>query len=51
METYTSEKMQIEAFNYEPKNLLKCWGILALFSAVYIFIGLIFLEMVDRDKR
>ena len=51
VEKYTSEKMQIEAFNYEPKNLLKCWGILALFSAVYIFIGLIFLEMVDRDKR
>ena len=51
LEKYTAQKLQVEAFAYEKKNLLKCWGILALFSVVYVAIGTIFLEMIDRDKR
>ena len=51
VETYTAEKMQVKEFEYTRKNLLKCWGILAAFSAIYAIIGLLCLEMVDKDKR
>ena len=51
VETYTAQKMQVKDYAYTKSNLLKCWGILALFSAIYALIGLVFLEMVDRDKR
>ena len=51
VERYTAEKMQMKEYNYDKGNLLKCWGILALFAVIYLLIGLIFLEMVDKDKR
>ena len=35
----------------EAKTLLKVWGLLILFSVVYILIGIIALKQVDRDKR
>ncbi len=51
VETYTAQKMQVKEFAFDKGNLAKCWGILALFSAIYAVIGLIALEMVDKDKR
>ena len=51
LQTYTASKLQEEDFTYEKGNLAKSWGILVVFSAVYALIGLVFLEMVDRDKR
>ncbi len=51
LEVYTATKLQEKAFAYEKDNLLKCWGILALFSLAYALIGLVCLEFVDKDKR
>ena len=51
VETYTATKLKEPAYNYSKGNLLKCWGILAAFGALYVLIGLIFLEMIDKDKR
>ena len=51
LEKYTAQKLQNKNFAYDKGNLLKCWGVLAAFSAVYVLIGLLFLEMVDKDKR
>ena len=43
--------MQVKEFAFDKGNLAECWGILALFAAIYAVIGLIALEMVDKDKR
>jgi hypothetical protein len=51
LETYTASKLKEESFNYTKPNLLKSWGVLALFSGIYALIGLLFLELIDRDKR
>ena len=51
IESYTATKLYKEEFEYSKENLLRCWGILALFAAVYALIGLIALEFVDKDKR
>jgi hypothetical protein len=51
LEVYTATKLQEENFAYNKDNLLKCWGILALFSLAYALIGLVCLEFVDKDKR
>ena len=48
---YTAQKLQEPAFEYTKGNLLKCWGILLLFSVVYVIIGTLILEMIDKDKR
>ena len=51
LQTYTAQKLQNADFAYEKGNLWKCWWVLILFSAGYVIIGLIFLEMIDKDKR
>ena len=51
LQTYTAEKLQVKEFEYTKANLLKSWGILAGFAAVYVLIGLILLEFIDKDKR
>ncbi len=51
LQRYTAQKLQEPAFAYTKENLWKCWGILLLFGAVYIVIGTLFLELIDRDKR
>ncbi len=48
---YTAEKLQDENFTYTKSNLLKCWGILALFALIYVALGTIVLEFIDKDKR
>ena len=48
---YSSSKMQIADYEYTVPNMWKCWGVLIIFSAVYVLIGLAFLEFIDRDKR
>ena len=51
IESYTATKLYVEEYEYTKENLLKCWGILALFAAAYALIGLIALEFDDKDKR
>ena len=51
LETYTAQRLVNPDFEYTKSNLTKCWMILILFGAIYILIGLIFLERIDRDKR
>ena len=51
LQTYTAEKLQDADYVYEKGNLLKCWGILLWSAAIYALAGLLFLEMVDKDKR
>ena len=48
---YTAQKLQDKKFEYTKPNLLKSWGILLLFAAIYVIIGTLFLEMIDKDKR
>jgi hypothetical protein len=51
IQAYTAQKLQEPKFAYDRSNLLKCWGILLLFSAIYVIIGTLVLEMIDKDKR
>ena len=51
IQAYTAQKLQEPKFEYSKSNLLKCWGILLLFGAVYILIGTLILELIDKDKR
>ena len=51
LETYTAQRLVNPDFEYTKSNLTKCWMILILFGAIYILIGLIFLERIDKDKR
>ena len=51
VQKYTAQKLQEPKFAYEKNNLLKCWGILLLFAALYVIIGTLVLEMIDKDKR
>ena len=51
VQTYSASKLQENDYRYTQENLLKAWGTLAAFGAVYALIGLLFLEGVDRDKR
>ncbi len=51
LEEYTASKLQKPDYEYTRKNLLMSWVRLAVFSLVYALIGLIFLELIDKDKR
>ena len=51
IQAYTAQKLQEPKFAYDRSNLLKCWGILLLFSAIYVIIGTLVLEMIDKDRR
>ena len=51
IQAYTAQKLQEPKFEYSKLNLLKCWGILLLFGAIYIIIGTLILELIDKDKR
>ncbi len=51
VQAYTAQKLQDENFEYTKENLLRCWGLLALFSLIYIMLGTIALEFIDKDKR
>ncbi len=47
----TAANLQKEEYEFSRENVLKNWGMLAGFSLLYILIGLLFLEQVDRDRR
>ena len=47
----TAENLQKEQYAFTTRNILKSWGILLGFAVLYVLIGLVFLEQVDRDKR
>ena len=49
--TLTASQLQNASYVFTRENVLKNWGVLLIFIALYVLIGLIFLEMVDRDKR
>lgn len=46
-----AEMSQNPNYNYDLQNLLACWGFLILFSVIYAFIAVVFLEAIDKDKR
>ncbi len=48
---WSGKHNQNPVYAFEPENVLKCWGYLLLFTAVYALIAVIFLEFIDRDKR
>lgn len=43
--------MEKEAYAFENGHVIKAWGILACFAVLYLVIGIICLEFVDKDKR
>lgn len=47
----SAQSMQSALYNADPLNILLCWGVLIGFAALYIAVGTIALEFVDRDKR
>ena len=47
----TASQLQNASYEFTTENVLLNWGILAGFIVLYVLIGLIFLEQVDRDKR
>ena len=46
-----AEMSQNPNYNYDLQNLPACWGFLILFSVIYAFIAVVFLEAIDKDKR
>ena len=45
------EKMQVQQYDATKENILKEWGILLGFAALYVLIGTVFLEFIDHDHR
>lgn len=39
------------AYNTTDSNVIKCWVVLLLFSVLFAFLSMVFLKMVDKDKR
>lgn len=48
---FAGQHMQVSGYDYMKHNILKEWGILLGFALLYALIGMIFLELVDHDKR
>ena len=38
-------------YNYDAKNLERCWKFLIIFALIYAMIATISLEAIDKDKR
>ena len=47
----TAAQLQNHNYAFTTKNVLLNWGVLAGFTILYVLIGLLFLEQIDRDKR
>jgi len=47
----TASQLQKDQYAFTAANVWLNWGILIGFTLLYVFIGLLFLEQVDRDKR
>ncbi len=47
----SAQSMQSALYDATASNVLLCWGVLIGFAALYIAVGTIALEFVDRDKR
>ena len=47
----TASQLQNESYGFTTQNALLSWGILLGFILLYILIGLVFLEQIDKDKR
>ena len=47
----TAAQLQNHNYAFTTKNILLNWGVLAGFTILYVLIGLLFLEQIDRDKR
>ncbi len=50
-ETWVAQGLTEEGITAEPSVMLTCWGMLVLFSLVYIILGILFLKLVDKDQR
>ena len=51
MDLLSAQSMQSPLYAGTIDNILHCWGVIALIGIVCITIGIISLEMIDRDKR
>ena len=47
----TASQLQNSDYAFTRSNVLLNWGVLAGFILLYVLIGMLFLEQVDRDKR
>jgi ABC-type transport system involved in multi-copper enzyme maturation permease subunit len=47
----TGKQNQNPEYEFNPDTVLKCWGWLIMWTAVYVFIAMLLLENIDRDKR
>ena len=51
LEYQAAKAMQKTQYDSTPENVMRCWEILLAHAAVYILIGTVSLEFVDKDKR
>ena len=47
----TASQLQQPAYTFTAGNVWLNWGILVGFTLLYLVVGILFLEQVDRDKR
>ena len=47
----TASQLQNREYSFTRGNVLLNWGILFGFIVLYVLVGMLFLEQVDRDKR
>jgi len=47
----TASQLQNSNYNFTAGNVWLNWGILLGFIVLYVLVGVLFLEQVDRDKR
>ena len=48
---WSGENNQNEVYAFEPSTVLRCWGFLLLFIAIYASLAVLSLEFIDHDKR
>ncbi len=51
MDVLSAQSMQNDLYAGTIPNIIRCWGVLALIGIVCVVIGIISLELIDRDKR
>ena len=51
MDVLAARSMQNSLYEGTISNVLQCWGVILLIGGVSVIIGILFLEMIDLDKR
>lgn len=47
----SAEQNQNPDYNFDKNIVLKCWGFIIMWTAVYVLLTIFVLEFIDKDKR